>query len=53
MRVVGAIIVAEEAIVREIKEEHEAAKWLKKEELDSVEWLPADITIVDKVRELL
>ena len=53
VRVVDAIIVAEEAIVREIKEEHEAAKWLKKEELDSVEWLPADITIVDKVRELL
>ena len=36
-----------------VLKEHEAAKWLKKEELDSVEWLPADITIVDKVRELL
>ena len=25
--------------------EHEAAKWLTKENLSSVEWLPADITI--------
>ncbi len=29
--------------------EHEAAKWLTKEELNSVDWLPADITIIDKV----
>ena len=29
--------------------EHEAAKWLTKEELDSVEWLPADITLIDKI----
>ncbi len=29
--------------------EHEAAKWLKKDELDSVEWLPADITLMEKV----
>lgn len=33
-----------------ILKEHEAARWLKKDELDSVEWLPADITLVDKVR---
>jgi len=33
--------------------EHEAAKWLSKEELDSVDWLPADITIIEKVRELM
>ena len=33
--------------------EHEAAKWLTKETLDSVEWLPADITIIDKVKEHL
>ena len=33
--------------------EHEAAKWLTKDELDTVEWLPADITLVDKIaREL-
>lgn len=36
-----------------ILKEHEAAKWLTKEELDSVEWLPADIEIIDMVREAL
>ena len=30
--------------------EHEATKWLTKDELDSVEWLPADITLIDKIR---
>ena len=30
--------------------EHEAAKWLTRDELDSVEWLPADITLIEKVR---
>ena len=30
--------------------EHAAAKWLTKEELNSVEWLPADITLIDKVK---
>ncbi len=30
--------------------EVEAAKWLTKEELDSVGWLPADITLIDKIR---
>ena len=30
--------------------EHAAAKWLTKEELDSVEWLPADITLIDKIK---
>lgn len=30
--------------------EHAAAKWLTKDELDSVEWLPADITLIEKVR---
>ncbi len=33
--------------------EHEAAKWLTRDELDSVEWLPADITLIDKIRMLL
>lgn len=33
--------------------EHEAARWLNKEELLSVQWLPADIAIVEKVRNLL
>lgn len=30
--------------------EHEAAKWLTKEQLESVEWLPADLGLVEKVR---
>ena len=30
--------------------EHEAAKWLTKDELESVDWLPADLGLVDKVR---
>lgn len=34
-----------------VLKEHEAAKWLTKDELDSVEWLPADITLIEKIRE--
>ncbi len=30
--------------------EHAASKWLTKAELDSVEWLPADITLIDKIK---
>ena len=30
--------------------EHEAARWLTREELDSVNWLPADKTIIDMIR---
>ena len=30
--------------------EAEAAKWLTKEELDSVEWIPADITLIEKIK---
>lgn len=33
-----------------VLKEHAAAKWLTKTELDSVEWLPADITLIDKIR---
>ena len=33
--------------------EHVAAKWLTKDELDSVEWLPADITLVSKIERAL
>ena len=32
-----------------VLKEHEAAKWLTKGELDSVEWLPADITLIKKI----
>lgn len=34
----------------ELKEAQEA-KWLTKEELDSVAWLPADVTLIDQIRE--
>ena len=33
-----------------VLKEHEAAKWLTKEELDSVDWLPADIALIEKVK---
>lgn len=33
--------------------EHEAARWLTKEELDSVDWLPADKGFIEKNKELL
>ncbi|MCR4813993.1 MAG: (deoxy)nucleoside triphosphate pyrophosphohydrolase [Lachnospiraceae bacterium] len=36
-----------------VLKEHEAAKWLTKETLYSVDWLPADITIIDKIAENL
>ena len=33
-----------------VLKEAEAAKWLTKEQLDSVDWLPADVTLIDKIR---
>lgn len=36
-----------------VLKEHESARWLTKEELDTVEWLPADITLIDVIREEL
>lgn len=33
-----------------VLKEHEAAKWLTKDKLDTVEWLPADVTLIEKVR---
>ena len=32
-----------------ILKEHEAAKWLTKDAMRSVDWLPADITLIDKI----
>ena len=32
-----------------VLKEHEAAKWLKKEQLDDVEWLPADVTVIETI----
>ncbi len=33
-----------------VLKEHEAAKWLTREELDSVDWLPADVKVVEKLK---
>ena len=33
--------------------EHEAARWLTADQLDSVAWLPADITLIPKIARLL
>ena len=33
--------------------EHEAARWLSKETLRSVDWLPADLLILDRIEEIL
>ena len=32
-----------------VLKEYEAAKWLTKETLDSVKWLPADITLIEMI----
>lgn len=32
-----------------VLKEHEAAKWLKWEELNSVKWLSADVTLIDQI----
>lgn len=36
-----------------VLKEHEAARWLTKDELNNVEWLPTDITLIEKIRNLL
>lgn len=41
-----ATVVSGELILKE----HEAAKWLSREELDSVGWLPADQLIIEKIK---
>lgn len=33
--------------------EAEAAKWLMKDQLDSVTWLPADILLIDQIRKCM
>ena len=33
--------------------EHEAAKWLTKEKLYSVEWLPADVGLIERIKKEL
>lgn len=36
-----------------VLKEHEAAKWLTMETLDSVEWLPADQALIGKIEKYL
>lgn len=36
-----------------VLKEHEAAKWLKREELGSVDWLPADVTLIEQIKVML
>lgn len=33
-----------------ILREHEDARWLTKEQLTDVEWLPADVTLIEKIK---
>ena len=33
--------------------EHEAAKWLTSTQLNSVDWLPADVTLIPKIAKKL
>lgn len=35
-----------------VLKEHDDAKWLSKHELDSVAWLPADLGLIEKLKEL-
>ena len=34
-----------------VLKEHEAARWLTMAQLNDVEWLPADITLIEKIRK--
>lgn len=34
-----------------VLKEHEAARWLTRDEIYDVEWLPADISLVGKIKE--
>ena len=36
-----------------VLKEHEAAKWLTRETLASVDWLPADKGLIEKIRAIL
>lgn len=36
-----------------VLKEHEDARWLTKEQLDDVEWLPADIILIEKIRKAM
>ena len=34
-----------------ILKEHEAARWLDKKSIEDVDWLPADVTLIEKVKK--
>lgn len=36
-----------------VLKEHEAAKWLTKENLESVDWLPADLELIHKIKKYM
>lgn len=36
-----------------VLKEHEASKWLSKDELYSVDWLPADKEIIEKIEDYM
>ena len=36
-----------------VLKEHEAAKWLTEDTIESVDWLPADITLIEKIKKSL
>lgn len=38
---------------RLVLKEHEAAKWLTRETLNSVAWLPADIELIEKLKAII
>ena len=33
--------------------EHESAKWLHKDDIDSVDWLPSDLSLIAKLKDIL
>ena len=39
-------LLSEEIVLKE----HEDARWLKEEELDTVDWLPADVGLINKLK---
>lgn len=36
-----------------VLKEHEDARWLTREKLDDVKWLPADITLIEKLKSII
>lgn len=36
-----------------VLKEHEAARWLTKDQLWSVEWLPADLKLIEKIEKII